>query len=721
MASHRLTSDTPSGQFACVPADWTTTPLNTSSTPLISLHALAIDTETTGLDATTARVIEIAAIRVSGLEIEGEPALEQLLRPDVPVPESASHIHGLTSDDLAACPRFADIAPALRDLMQEVVVIGHNVGYDLAILDREYARAALPWKRPHFLDVRALARLAAPDIANYDLATLSSWLGIDIEGRHRALPDARCAAQIFVRLVPLLRAKGIGTLSEAEYATRHLPGEERLHRAGAWMSPVESAPAGAAAALAAIDSYPYQHRVCDLPLHPPVFVQPTAATSEAAMALLDAPNAIVIVGSPSEGRGLLTAETLLRAQGEQPSRGPTLDTLPLPSLATVNLDDHLYRAFGRLQRANAQHLAVVNGSGEIVGTLSAADLLRHRVTSALVLGDEIDAARSVAELGRAWCKIPSVVSSLLRETIEPPKIARIVGSEIRSLTARAASMAQARMRDAGKGAPPCAYAVMVLGSAGRGDSLLSADQDNAIVFAAGEAGGPEDAWFAELGAHIADILNEVGVPYCPGGVMAKNPGCRHSERDWRQVIADWVANARIEDLLAADIFFDGVPVHGDIKLAQGVFDFAFSAAQSAPRFIAALASFAKDWQPPIGILGRLILEGDGRLDLKRNGLLPAATAARTFALKYGIRPTSTVARLAEAKAQSLADTDIIDRASTAYAAIMREVLAQQVRDAHAGIRLSARVQVSSMPMSKKTQLKSAMQAVSELVGLTLNL
>ncbi len=84
------------------------------------------------------------------------------------------------------------------------------------------------------------------------------------------------------------------------------------------------------------------------------------------------------------------------------------------------------------------------------------------------------------------------------------------------------------------------------------------------------------------------------------------------------------------------------------------------------------------------MFGRLVTESDGRIDLKRNGLLPIVTAARTLALKYGIRPTSTVARLTELKARSLVEPAVIERAISAFSDIVRAVLAQQIQ------RLSAR-------------------------------
>ncbi len=84
--------------------------------------------------------------------------------------------------------------------------------------------------------------------------------------------------------------------------------------------------------------------------------------------------------------------------------------------------------------------------------------------------------------------------------------------EVGALTRRATVLAEERMAAAGLGPPPTRYAMMVLGSVGRGESLLAMDQDNAIVFAEGEPDSAADRWFAALGGHAAAILHEVGVP-----------------------------------------------------------------------------------------------------------------------------------------------------------------------------------------------------------------
>ena len=118
----------------------------------------------------------------------------------------------------------------------------------------------------------------------------------------------------------------------------------------------------------------------------------------------------------------------------------------------------------------------------------------------------------------------------------------------------------------GKGNTPVPYAVLVLGSAGRGESL-HADQDNAFVYAEGEPDGPEDRWFAEAGAHMADVLHEVGIPYCDGGVMARIPAAVAVSSIGSRRSAAGLSNWNLPGIRYRHLF-DGVPVHGEMMLAE---------------------------------------------------------------------------------------------------------------------------------------------------------
>ena len=155
--------------------------------------------------------------------------------------------------------------------------------------------------------------------------------------------------------------------------------------------------------------------------------------------------------------------------------------------------------------------------GHIVGALTIRNLLHQRASSALIVGDEIDSAgtASISRLGLRQA-LPMSESLLAGKSDPIRDVAAIISSEICAMTAKAAQFAEARMART-PGPPPVSYCVLVLGSAGRGESLLSADQDNAIVFETGEPGGVEDRWFAAMAQHMNEMLDEAGVVLSEAG------------------------------------------------------------------------------------------------------------------------------------------------------------------------------------------------------------
>jgi DNA polymerase-3 subunit epsilon/CBS domain-containing protein len=237
-----------------------------------------------------------------------------------------------------------------------------------------------------------------------------------------------------------------------------------------------------------------------------------------------------------------------------------------------------------------RHLAVVEPSGAIVGALSARDLLKLRSGEALMLGDAIDAADDVSALAAAWARLPDVVAGLVAEQVSAREIAAIISRENQAMTARAGVLAERRLEESGAGRPPVPFALVVLGSAGRGESLLAPDQDNAVVFADPADLSRADAWFSAFGKHVADILDQAGIPYCKGGVMATNPEWRKSESAWQATISHWVTRSDPQDLLNVDIFFDLRPVFGDYAMGERVWQQAFDAGRGRPEFAKLLAA-----------------------------------------------------------------------------------------------------------------------------------
>ncbi|MGQ0674900.1 MAG: DUF294 nucleotidyltransferase-like domain-containing protein, partial [Rhodospirillales bacterium] len=365
-----------------------------------------------------------------------------------------------------------------------------------------------------------------------------------------------------------------------------------------------------------------------------------------------------------------------------------------------------------MERLGFRHLAAVAGAGRAVGVGSARALLKLRAGKALALGDAVATAPDAAALKAVQQALPALAAALLADEVSALKIAGVVSQVLRDATARAAELAEAAMAKSGWGGPPARYALLVLGSGGRGESLLSADQDNAIVHAGGEA---DDRWFAELGKRVSDTLNAAGIAYCKGGVMASKPQFRRSAGGWRGQIAQWIAKPEGENLLNVDIFYDFRRARGDADLADGLRKDALEAAGRAPAFLRMLAKNVEEAGSAIGYLGGLRTEG-GRVDLKKCGLLPLVAFARVVALKRGVADTATAVRLNAAAEGGAVPQDEADRLRQAQETPLGFVLKQQLADAAAGAAPSTRVELARLSRARRQRLK---QALKDLAGLPL--
>jgi CBS domain-containing protein len=695
-----------------------------NATPLLALDAIAIDTETTGLDPARARLVEVAGIRIAGGRLDEAATYRQLVRPDEPIPASSTRIHGIDDDAVTQAPGFADMWPAFSAFIADRVVIGHTLGFDLAVLKRECDRAGLAWKRPRALDTRLLAEVARPNLAGFSLDQVAAWLGVAVEERHSALADAKTTARVFRALLPKLRDGGIRTLAEAEQACRALTAVlDQQHHAG-WVEPIE-APSrrDAERALGRIDVYPYRHRVRDVMSAPPRLVAADACIGDALKTMAAARiSSLFVTAAPgardpprTEETGIITERDVMRALAEH---GPGALAMPVgrimsAPLAAVPADAFIYRALGRMSRLNIRHLGTTDEDGHVVGALSARDLLRLRAQDAVSLGDEIDMAAHAPDLARAWARLPLAASGLVAEGVPGRDVAGVVSRELGALTCQAAVIAEREMQQAGRGPPPCPYALTVLGSAGRGESLMALDQDNALVFAEGEPGGAEDRWFEALGVRVADILNEVGVAYCRGGVMAKSPQWRGSVATWRERVAGWIGRSRPEDLLSVDIFFDMRAVHGDARLANTLWREGFDLAAGQPGFAKLIAEAAGTTEPGLTLFGGFRTR-QGRIDLKRCGLFGIVTLARVLAIRHHMVERATPARLAAVKALGLGGEQDIDALLAAHGTFVDLILRQQIEDIHAGLAASNAVAVKRLSRRDRNRLHAALAAVRHL-------
>jgi signal-transduction protein with cAMP-binding, CBS, and nucleotidyltransferase domain len=458
-----------------------------------------------------------------------------------------------------------------------------------------------------------------------------------------------------------------------------------------------------------IDSYPYRYRVAEVMSQPPVTAMSTLTLVDAARQMRDSGvSSLVTIDGAGRPQGILTERDLLVAVAEGGAAAlvsPISDFAHAPVLR-VTTDDYLFTAIARMDRLRLRHLAVVDPTtGVLVGIVSARILLQQRAQQALVLGDEIAVVERAEDMAALYRRLPELAAGLLRDGMAARDVAAVLSAVLRDVNARAAALAQAAMARPA----PASWCFLVLGSGGRGESLLSPDQDNAIVHA-GVA--DDDPWFAEVGKRAANFLDQVGIPYCPGGVMAMNKACRHSLDGWRQRIALWVDRPEPMNLLNADIFYDFRPVYGDFALAGQLRGVAIEAAKSRS-FLVMLEAQLSEMGTPLGLFGQFKTE-HGRIDLKRGGLLPLVSAARVMALRDGNAALDTFGRLEAAVAAGHLGRDDEVQLKDALELLLRVVLEQQIADITAGVTPSARVVVAALDGLTRRRLKEALRLIAHV-------
>lgn len=468
------------------------------------------------------------------------------------------------------------------------------------------------------------------------------------------------------------------------------------------------------ATIERIDAFAYRHRVLEVMTTPVVTIAPEASLETATRLMREKRiSALIALDGHEAPAGILTERDVLTAIARDGAAALTapVGRLMTRPVVTVPPDAFLHVALARMERHGFRHLAVAEASGgRLLGILSARALLKERAAAALALGDDIASAADADGLGAAYRRLPQLARALVAEGLRTFEIAQVISDALGSLTGRAAALAAAAMAADGRGAAPAPWAFLVLGSAGRGESLLAADQDNALVHGGGE---DLDPWFAELGARTADLLNAAGLVYCPGGVMAKNSGCRHSLAGWKHEIDRWVDERQPIDLLNADIFYDFRPVQGDSALADDLRGYALGAAKS-PAFLMRLAHMLDASSPALSpVFGRFRVKA-GRVDLKRGGLRSLVAAARILALRIGAPALSTEGRLVTATEAGLLPPDDLALFRDAAERLLRHILEQQLTDIEAGRPPGTTVEIRRLTRIRRERLRAALLAVGRI-------
>jgi DNA polymerase-3 subunit epsilon len=188
--------------------------------PLSELAYTVFDTETTGLNPSDGdEIIQIGATRIVGGKLRRQECFEQLVDPQRDIPAAGTPIHGIEPEMVQGQPTIDTVLPAFHRFAQDTVLVAHNAAFDMRFLQLKEQRTGVRFEQP-VLDTLLLSAVAHPNQESHGLEAIAERLDVTVMGRHTALGDAMVTAEVFLKLIPLLRLQGIQTLGQAREAAQ---------------------------------------------------------------------------------------------------------------------------------------------------------------------------------------------------------------------------------------------------------------------------------------------------------------------------------------------------------------------------------------------------------------------------------------------------------------------------------------------------------------------
>jgi CBS domain-containing protein len=443
---------------------------------------------------------------------------------------------------------------------------------------------------------------------------------------------------------------------------------------------------------------------------PPLIVAPDRTLREALAILRQVgAEAGLVAQVPEIPLGIVTLGNLLDALAVQ---GGSLDD-PVIFFMTaaprsLPAEAPIHRARVLMTRCRLKHLLLTEDDGRVCNLISQADIPGYREGGAGELSDEINAARDLEALAAAAAETRRRGGALFEAGLGVETLCQWLSGMNDLIGMRAIELTADRFE-----LPPASWAWLVFGSEGRLEQTFATDQDNGLIFQPDreEETEPLRQAFLPFAREVNEALDRCGFVLCPGRIMAGNPDCCLSVREWRDKFDRWLRTPEPEAILNATIFFDFRPLYGQDDLVDDLRSWLLPQPAAHPRFLHLLATQALDCAPALGFMDRFVHDGGKKyphtIDLKTHGVRPFVDGARIWGLKHQAWATNTGDRLRAVAGPLQRSPSATAALIEAFELIQRLRLRQQLSATEA--EMANRIDPRQLPTLQKLLLKEALK------------
>jgi DNA polymerase-3 subunit alpha (Gram-positive type) len=172
---------------------------------------VVFDIETTGFSPLTCKIIEIGAVRVEGGQITDR--FSTFVNPRVPIPFRIEQLTSITDSMVEKAPGIEEVLPEFLKFCEGAVMVAHNAEFDMSFIIENCSQLGIP-NDFTYVDTVGMARFLLPALNRFKLDTVAKAVGVSLAHHHRAVDDAACTAEIFVKFVDMLKERDILDVDE---------------------------------------------------------------------------------------------------------------------------------------------------------------------------------------------------------------------------------------------------------------------------------------------------------------------------------------------------------------------------------------------------------------------------------------------------------------------------------------------------------------------------
>ena len=419
----------------------------------------------------------------------------------------------------------------------------------------------------------------------------------------------------------------------------------------------------------------------------------------------------LVVCHQQQPLGIMTDRDLRNkvvAPGLDPREMTVREVMNSP-LITIAETEFLFEAVHLISRYRIHRLVVTDQAGKLVGIITDSDILRIQARSPQQLVREIEEAQSLDELSGLHRRVQGLVEHLVGTGVRVKDMVRLIAHlNDRILIRLIALVRRARFNDLTD-----RFAFLVLGSEGRGEQTLTTDQDNALVYA-DDLPEPQIRQLEQFSEELINAVIAIGIPPCPGGIMASTPQWRHSLQEWRQLLNSWFSSPVPENILKVSMFSDMRILYGDASLEQSLRSHISGRLVGDEAFLGHMTSNLLHFHVPLGWFGRIKTEKgayQGQLDLKKSGIFAMTEGVKILAHSNGLQVQNTRERLEGLQLAGVLSPQEVNDLLAIYDSLVYFRLRSQVDDLRTGQPPDNRITVATLNQMEQGRLRVALEGV----------